>query len=62
MITRDMMVLAHDPESLLIALPFWIVAACLGWAFGGINFNEITLRTDARYRIVWLFRNVTRWR
>ena len=59
---KDFIILLCDPQSLLTAFPFWLVAACIGWEIGGVKFNEITIRTDARYRIVWLFRNVARWR
>ena len=59
---KTFMVLANDPQSLLMALPFWLVGAWLGWLIGGIKYEGINLRHDSRYRIVWLFRNVARWR
>jgi len=58
----DFTILIHDPQSLFTAFPFWLVAAFMGWVLGGVKYNEITTRTDARYRIIWLFRNVARWR
>ena len=59
---KTFMILAHDPQSLLMALPFWIVGAWVGWLIGGISYEDIVFRFDVRYRIVWLLRNIARWR
>jgi hypothetical protein len=57
--------LAQDPQALLMATPFWVAAAWAGWQIGGvkkIRHEEYAIRSDIRYRIIWLFRNTAGWR
>lgn len=57
--------LAQDLQSLLTAMPFWVAAAWIGWQIGGvkkIRYEEYAIRTDIRYRIIWLLRNTAGWR
>jgi len=49
-----------DPAAWMIAAPIWAAAAWIGWnldEWRRYGF-EIELRTDIRYRIVWLFRSI----
>jgi hypothetical protein len=51
-----------DPEFWLIATPFWVVGAWLGWQIADWQekgFDQI-FRIDVRYRFISLFRNIAR--
>ena len=51
-----------DPETWLIAVPFWVVGAWLGWQIADWEergFDQI-FRIDVRYRFISLLRNIAR--